>query len=148
MKIIYTAKTFSYLRWPVNIGMIELKGLNITAKFFGQAVIDPRVVEKIIRDFDVSGLEYSTFDFKWTPEIFFGLAHVMRLTDYPKTFLEVHNLFEIFQDDFVPYKPHITLPIDVWTSFKMNGYTPRQVALQIGELELVMGNQEQVARND
>lgn len=136
MKVIEVEKPYSWLQWPVRLKNCPEPKLHITAKFFGQAAIDPNYVRLIAQNTrlsyeDVAGLT-------WSHELFAGLTHCLELHGVPSTMIAVHHAFGLIRSDFTPWRPHISVPTAYWEQVVANQWTPKSEELLIGDLELCL----------
>lgn len=138
MKIVEHDKPYSWLQWPVKLTGMETD-LHVTAKFFGKAKIDVGAVLQKIRNLYPIQEKYK--DIEWEPAIFGNGedVYVLELTRYPSVMDRVHDLFDLVNDDFPEYRPHITIPKGSWDAVKEGKITPQQVDLTFGVIELHLG---------
>lgn len=128
-------KNYSWLQWPVRLNHFAGTGLHITAKFFGSIPIDRNAV--IARVPLQESLWFSN-EFQWSREMF-SQHMVLELTKYPPAMRDIHNRFDLIEDEFKPWRPHITVTREYWQSVHAFGFTPESEKLTIGEIELCIG---------
>lgn len=111
---------FSYIYWPVNLrdpNTGELvQDAHITAKFLGNPKNPPSVskVEILIANFHKT---IPLQEMMFHPTIFdtpFGEKFVLEI-EPNETMWRIHGCFDsLREDDFPTFRPHITLPEDIW----------------------------------
>lgn len=140
MEVIQFAdKEYSWLQWPVKLKNCKKESLHITAKFFGRAAVNPDSVTKLLEDCDDIILNFRTHHFNWKPEIFHDLVYVLELVRHPYTMDYVHGRFDLINDQFKPWRPHISVPKDYWDFVNKTMLTPELEEIEIGPLQLCLG---------
>lgn len=143
MKLIEVDKPYSWLSWPVTLKNCKEPSLHLTLKFFGHAKIEPAVVEEVlanqprIEGIDVQWLRQRL---TWVPEIFSGPVHVLEFNNaYTSLIRRIHSEFALIKDQFIPWRPHITVPYDYWNCVREERLTPSSEELTFGPIELYWG---------
>lgn len=134
----FPEKNWSWLQWPVTVKTYAEPNpiqLHVTAKFFGDANIDRLA---IIGRIPLQRTMWFAGEFLWTPTIF-ARGHVLELVKYPAELLEIHQRFDIIEDQFKPWRPHISVPREYWIKVDSQGLTPEMEELTFGEIELCLG---------
>ncbi len=137
MKLINHDKPYSWLQWPVTLKGVDLPSLHVTAKFFGSAQIDPEDVDISLNHRYPLNARYR--DIVWVPVKFAPHIYVLELTEAPLAMQAFHNLFSLIKDDYPEYRPHITVPHDLWYKILTEELTPKDFNLTFGEIELWLG---------
>lgn len=132
----YEGDGHTYLFWPVKVG--GHGDLHITAKYLGKLDIDPKEIAKAIEgiptDVDVSQIE-------WEPVVFDtkndGQVKVLQLVAFPENMKRIHDALEKFRkDDYDSYKPHITVPDELWNEVNDNAASAMDYDIEIDPLSL------------
>lgn len=141
MKIISHNKPYSWLQWPVTIEGFKDLRLHVTAKFFGTAKINPIMVNNLLSSFYPIKPKYLFIH--WSAEIFYGKdgtpAYVLELVEAPSIMAITHRAFDLIADDYAPYRPHITIPEDLWGEIAHDQLDVSAQDITFGELELHLG---------
>lgn len=145
MKIqLYPLKPFSWLEWPVTLkGLAEMHKAHITCKFLGPAVVDPKVVERLLGA--RSDRPWRPSEFEWDTRIWTGhdeaQYHVLALTKYPKMMYHAYKQFDLIKDSFQPWVPHITVPKAYFYLVEDQRFTPENCQMEVGEITLCLGGE-------
>lgn len=145
MKTVYDPqKSNSWLEWPVKLkGLADIYNPHITAKFFGKARIDPKVVERRC-EASKPFVPWKALQFEWETKIWTGHDNekyfVLLLTKYPTQMLELHKGFDLILDQFTPWQPHISVPKAYFFLVEDQAFLPYQCDLEVGDPVLYIGN--------
>lgn len=138
MKTINTDKPYSWLQWSVELGGFSGEA-HVTAKFFGRAKISAHAVEELLLTSVAKSRELRSHLFWWEPRVFGVDTPVLEFTTYPRELWDIHDLFKLIEDDFKPWRPHITVHQSYWERISETGASPLDEGLGFGELELYLG---------
>lgn len=143
IKVIKRDKSYSWLQWRVILpglyGPSAMENPHVTAKFFGNAKISAEGVQQVLSAYPLYNVTPSSINLmEWVPQKFQD-SHVLELIHYPKRMQLIHDAFPVIEDQFTPWRPHITVPKPYWEFIKATGATPQAELLVFGELELYLG---------
>jgi hypothetical protein len=139
LNIITVDKPYSWLQWPVSLLNYEDGHPHVTAKFFGKAKISGYFLSKELSIFEDT--HFRSTDFVWLPKMF-QENFVLELIGYPAILHHVHHKFDLIEDQFFPFKPHITVSEFYWNLVKDNNLTPEKEEFKLGNLEFCKGGGE------
>ena len=137
MKIVEINKPYSWLQLPVTLDGLVMSNPHLTLKYFGRVPLDPLAISKRVD----KNMYLPTDKIVWRAEIFNGLARVLELTQYPAALISAHETFSIIKDQFEPWRPHITVPLEYWNVIRDGGQTPQEMNLRFGTPELYLGTE-------
>lgn len=127
---------FTYLSWECKLPLLSEKSFHLTAKFLGTIAVDSSEVQNKIKGIKTSITEQVT----WQTTVFNtprGPVYVLELTHFPPQLNQIHDaLASLYPDDHPTYRPHITLPKELWEQINTQEMTPEQAGLVFGQLEL------------
>lgn len=136
----YDKPKFSYLYWPVVIpGYSGVDDeLHITAKFLGTDKFKHAEVFDLIKDklqhIDLNALEWEAVEFDTKSD---GKVKVLEFKKFPQHMQDVHDaLHSLRADDYPNYRPHVTVPAELWGAVKETKKQPLDVGMAIGPIEL------------
>lgn len=139
----YGGGKFSYLSWQCSLSEPGCDSLHITAKFLGTVPVTKEEVLQLIGSDVPTTVDADAVD--WVAEEWDtkndGKVKVLRLTKFPWNMSAIHEaLAPLRDDDYPEFKPHITVPAEVWAKVKGDGgpeyIGPAQLGLRITDLVL------------
>lgn len=129
----------AWLEYPITMRAFDRDiKCHLTIKYFGSEFYSP--IDSI--GFRVDKFKHEKLEpelLRWEPKRFNKDARVMELTTYPKWLTEFHESFSFQPDQFVPWRPHITIyDDDLWEllSSPSNTERPRDAIRVIGPATL------------
>jgi hypothetical protein len=131
----YSGSKLSYLYWPVSLEGLD--DLHITYKFLGDAPVSLNEVKDL---FYRNGYPRYPVVYEWQPEIFEtqndGATKVLEFTKFDPKMAELRkHLDHLRSDDYPAWRPHITVPEDVWQVIKDNNLKLADVDLRVKPME-------------
>lgn len=128
----------SYLAWPILIKGV-IPNFHLTLKYFGDSTYSISDLEALLEN------HLTVFDDRWAtwvPDEFDG-SPVLVLSRIDVRLFETQKaLGEFRPDDYLLWRPHITVPLSVLKMIVSAGYPPRSQIQEIGPLTLYTRDDE------
>lgn len=100
----------NYVYWPV---ILNGRQYHITLKYLGDVDVKPDKVLAALKPFKT----LLPLFYDWEPVVFNSgneIHYVLEFTKFAALIPEMHDALNFRPDDFPTYRPHITVPKDVW----------------------------------
>ncbi len=144
MKTVYAPeKSYSWIQWPVSLkGLSPLYKPHLTFKFLGTALLDPPAVKRRIMVDMHHTLPVQEFAWEpqfWTSPISHTNHYVLAFVKYPRALDLWRISFDIIKDEYIPWRPHISVPNEYFLLVEDQHFSPLECELRFEEIELVLG---------
>ena len=130
-------KKTSYLFWPV---LLNGEEYHITTKFFGESQVTLDDICELLSGYD----NKLGFVPEFTPTSLHtkeGEVKVLEIKNAPNRIYEMHDMLGILHKDTYPtYRPHITVPEELWQKVKDENLSAMQLNFKVAGLRFRKGD--------
>jgi hypothetical protein len=123
----------AYVAWPVRFNFIKGE-FHITAKYLGDSSWTLPGITQRLRGLNT---RLDLINAEWMPVTFDRGAKVLALAleDSRPSAVNI-ALANLRLEDYDAWRPHITVPLDLWHTIKSQRLTPAEVIAEVGPLTL------------
>ncbi len=129
-----------YLGWQLTLlPPYEHVKAHITLKYLGEGSFDVRDIARLLRGHE---LDFALNSYFWSAEKFDTTEHyVMMFFDVNPGLYETRRAVErLRKDDYAVWRPHVTLPKEIWMEIEKHNLLANEVIKNIGPLGLFSSN--------